>query len=371
MKHAGPGRWEKTRPDCTYPDCTQNAYYADLEGQYPVWCEVHAEPDSVDVVNKPCAGINGRPGCGVSCIPTPRDIVCESCRPTNDRGRRELEVLAYMKADGLVWVSHDKRIPGGCTKHRPDFVFERPGFSVILEVDEDQHRQHTDACELKRMVEIFQAYEGTPLIFVRYNPDKYTTDGKKYPSSKARLVYLVTYLKGLLACPMPEVETNILVSYLYYDGYAGKPVTEIVDYDAYVAKIVDEHRMLAASAAHVEPAARAGTLRAESQALEASRSVKKPLAEKPSTKKQSVMDTAVTLPTKEPVTPTRSMVKKPAALPVITASSVVKKPTMTVTAKKPAPIAKKPAPIAKKPAPIAKKQATATTHVLERPTPSS
>lgn len=53
-------------------------------------------------------------------------------------------------------------------------------YKLIFENDEHQHKRI--ACEMQRMNNIIAANNGRHLVFVRFNPDSYKYDGKKYPS---------------------------------------------------------------------------------------------------------------------------------------------------------------------------------------------
>jgi hypothetical protein len=52
-------------------------------------------------------------------------------------------------------LSSDKVVnEGECLKYRPDFVFAGEKHYVILEVDENQHRNYEELCECTRMKNI-------------------------------------------------------------------------------------------------------------------------------------------------------------------------------------------------------------------------
>ena len=58
-----------------------------------------------------------------------------------------------------------------CLKYRPDFIFDCGSYFVIVECDEDAHRQYDKECEIIRMNNISIGI-GLPTKFIRYNPDK-------------------------------------------------------------------------------------------------------------------------------------------------------------------------------------------------------
>jgi len=70
---------------------------------------------------------------------------------------------------------------GGCSKRRPDCYIDKFTHIVIIECDENQHRDTN--CENKRTMELFQDFGNRPVVFIRFNPDSYIKDNKKINSS--------------------------------------------------------------------------------------------------------------------------------------------------------------------------------------------
>jgi len=69
------------------------------------------------------------------------------------------------------WIN-DKVIDGGCSKKRPDIFLELLTHSIIIEIDEHQHREY-DNCELKRINLLFEDLGDRHIVFIRFNPDDY------------------------------------------------------------------------------------------------------------------------------------------------------------------------------------------------------
>ncbi|CAM9807982.1 unnamed protein product, partial [Phaeothamnion confervicola] len=69
----------------------------------------------------------------------------------------------------------DCAVKGGCSKRRPDLRLELGVFTLIVEIDEEQHKNRS--CEEKRIGELFQDLGNRPLVVIRFNPDKYTREG--------------------------------------------------------------------------------------------------------------------------------------------------------------------------------------------------
>jgi len=84
---------------------------------------------------------------------------------------------ALMQFENLKLI-FNKQIDGGCSKNRPDVRIELLTHTIIIECDEEQHKQYS--CENKRVMEIFQDLGNRPLIIIRFNPDSYVDgSGKK------------------------------------------------------------------------------------------------------------------------------------------------------------------------------------------------
>ena len=80
------------------------------------------------------------------------------------------------------WIL-DKKNPDGCSARRPDIRCDFGTHILIIEVDEDKHGSYECSCENKRVMEISQDHGHRPIVFLRFNPDKYlTTDDVKIPS---------------------------------------------------------------------------------------------------------------------------------------------------------------------------------------------
>ena len=70
------------------------------------------------------------------------------------------------------WV-HDKKVQDGCSKRRPDLLLDLGSHIIIIEIDEDKHSGYDNTCENKRLMELSQDVHHRPIVFIRFNPDKY------------------------------------------------------------------------------------------------------------------------------------------------------------------------------------------------------
>ena len=72
---------------------------------------------------------------------------------------------------GADFFQYDKRIKCGCSGRMPDWFIDCFKYSIIIELDEDQHKY--ESCDDKRMMELFKDLGNRPLVLIRINPDKY------------------------------------------------------------------------------------------------------------------------------------------------------------------------------------------------------
>ncbi len=79
--------------------------------------------------------------------------------------------------DNNINIIFDKAVDGGCSKKRPDVLIDLLLYSIIIECDEDQHKNYE--CENKRTMQLFEDLGKRPLILIRFNPDSYTEKRKK------------------------------------------------------------------------------------------------------------------------------------------------------------------------------------------------
>ncbi len=87
---------------------------------------------------------------------------------------KESTVATYLKEKfpGVILVT-DKRVEGGCSKRRPDLLFDMGSHVVIVEVDEKQHDTYDCTCEHRRMMEISKDVSHRHTVMIRFNPDEY------------------------------------------------------------------------------------------------------------------------------------------------------------------------------------------------------
>ncbi len=214
-QHRQPGMLRKPNAKCKHPNCKESAMY----GKYlePRRCESHKLADDQNLVEQEC----------VSChlpMVLNAEHLCEFCKPEAfERAAlaKQRRVMAYLDANNLTGTSTDRIVDGGvCGKERPDRMYELPDRVIIVEVDENQHRDRTCECEQTRMVNVSQSFGGLPTFWIRFNPDEYKPARavSQQKTVEDRLKTLVKTLQHTLAnTEKPHAFVQVL--HLYFNGW--------------------------------------------------------------------------------------------------------------------------------------------------------
>ena len=166
------------------------------------WCDAHADQapgPTVDFVSRPCGA------CALPDVLLPNGL-CATCQPDPQTGRpptrrlllqRQVESAIRARLDPplLALLESVDTVPDqlrGCTRRRPDLLFQCGTHAVVLEVDEEQHRcaasgggSHTPECEQARMAEVTELLwqatgcaDGYGVHWLRFNPSAYRPAGQ-------------------------------------------------------------------------------------------------------------------------------------------------------------------------------------------------
>ena len=115
----------------------------------------------------------------------------------------------------MHWSQRDQALTcqgRGCHR-RPDFLFFLDTFAVILEVDEDFHRNYVIECEIGR-IGIIKDNLKVPIVLVRYHPES-----KRYSMLKWVLNYAFA--------SAGHIAMNEFGIYIFYVGYPEQRVEEL------------------------------------------------------------------------------------------------------------------------------------------------
>jgi hypothetical protein len=153
-----------------------------------------------------------------------------------DYGTREAKISEFIKETYKdLNITYNKTVKGGCSNHRPDIFIDCLTHSVIIEVDEHQHKakSYTPECEIRRINNLFTDLADRPIIFMRFNPDSYITKNNKLKKScfeyteDRELPKVNKTLQIRLKKLKEEIQKNIdnipnehiKIIKLYYDGF--------------------------------------------------------------------------------------------------------------------------------------------------------
>ena len=194
--------------------CKKYALYGRFK---PLHCEDHKEDNEINLVLKNCKL------CGLSSIVNEKGE-CSYHDPTLLKKSyllKQNRVKTLMEDNKFIIYSYDKQIDGGiCNRKRPDIIIDFMTHFIVIEVDENQHCGYDNDCEKIRMLEISQSL-GMPVIFIRYNPDKYKPDYKE----ETKEIKLKDREKILIDCinkcqkNTPKENGYLRIIYLFFDNY--------------------------------------------------------------------------------------------------------------------------------------------------------
>jgi len=210
-----------TRPrhKCETNKCPNFATYGYRQNSV---CEEHKENDMNCFVNTKCIQCNH-----VEIVNN--EGYCDTCVSPDTFNKyqkaREKEIKHWLNVNNYKYDLYDKTIESGeCFKYRPDFVMTpiNKGFRVILEVDEDQHKNYCENGECTRMINLAQSFGGQPVVFIRYNPDSFVAKGRTYKLSFShKTKVLKSWLEYILNKTISDIKKWGFVSMiqLFYDGF--------------------------------------------------------------------------------------------------------------------------------------------------------
>lgn len=160
---------------CAHSGCRLQSSYNFPDKRVRLFCSKHKQPGMIDIANKLCITKD----CFTYSSEKYKNY-CYRCFVYNypdettsiNHKIKEKHVVDCVKEHfSSCEMVFDKVLKGGCSKKRPDIFIERYSHAIIVEVDENQHKNYS--CENKRMMEIFEDLGNRPVVFIRFNPDEY------------------------------------------------------------------------------------------------------------------------------------------------------------------------------------------------------
>ena len=201
---------------CSHTDCPEQYEFVVEAGTVAhKVCLAHAPPAYEASVKRLCKYCDIRED-----VP----FVCVGCRQRMHK--KEDAVVRHLRRAIDVPFIYDESPGFECTRKRPDIRFEMPTHDVIVEVDENQHRQYDESCECARISEIVGAIGGKSVVFIRYNPDNVRYGGKIHGVKAAeRIDLLVETVTQEIKRESTEFAVRLVQ--LWYDSPVAEPKREM------------------------------------------------------------------------------------------------------------------------------------------------
>ncbi len=161
--------------------------------------------------------------------------------------KKEHEISKLLDKHGISYKREHqidfKCIQSGDTYCRIDFVIIKDGIVIFLEIDEEQHLWYSQACETRRMAQVFQSLmiddNTLPVVFLRYNPDKFYIDEEEQKLTKIKRHEIL--IDEINKC---DTITTNTIKYLFYNTLDNVPeVLNDVEYLSEIKSLVNYTKM--------------------------------------------------------------------------------------------------------------------------------
>ena len=240
-KHKDDNMIDIKHSKCIEEECKKEAYCNFIGKKERLYCCRHKKIGMVDLTKTICK-YNEISNC-MSSVGKKFDGYCLRCYiglfPNESRTinykTKELKVCEFIRENFKDYtIQFDKIIENGCSKRRPDIYIDMGNYTIIIEVDENQHDTYANICENKRYMEIFRDLGNRPMYLIRFNPDKYYNNKNELVKScwsynKDGLSIINRTMKDNWKNRLNKLKTTIIytienvpskeidIKYLYYD----------------------------------------------------------------------------------------------------------------------------------------------------------
>jgi hypothetical protein len=171
---------------CVHEGCTTQPSYNTPGEKQALYCKSHASDDMINVLNKRCiihlcdTNISNKyRGYCLRCFiyTFPGEKVARNYKT------KEFCVAEHIKQQfqEYDWIC-DKTVSGGCSRKRPDMLLHMGSHVIIVEIDENQHDTYETSCDNFRTMSLYTDLGYSPIVFIRFNPDRYINNGVVHTS---------------------------------------------------------------------------------------------------------------------------------------------------------------------------------------------
>jgi hypothetical protein len=199
-----------------------DAEYEFLYNSKKYCAEHYPEKDKIKKLKKICKICDIEQEC---------DYICKECKKLSNK--KEYAIVRYIKKKIKKDFKHNSNESvKECSKRRPDVIFELESHDVIVEIDENQHKDYIEECECARINEIVSSIGGKTVVFIRFNPDKTTHKDKEIKFEvKYKLEKLIETINEELEKKYKKIQVKLIQ--MFYDDnfrkYEEIKVSDITD----------------------------------------------------------------------------------------------------------------------------------------------
>ena len=178
-EHKLDGMFDIKHKRCEREDCEKHPF-CNYRGETKArFCSEHKLDGMIDIKHKTCLSDwcdthkNSNPYYEGYCMHCFKHLFPEKPIPQNYKNKERLVTEYILETFPDFSWNVDKRIPNGCSKRRPDLYLDLGYQVIIIEIDENQHKEYDCTCENRRLMELSLDVTHRPIVFLRFNPDAY------------------------------------------------------------------------------------------------------------------------------------------------------------------------------------------------------
>lgn len=186
--------------------CGIQSTYGYKEDNKPIRCCDDAEQGMINLRSPRCRS------CGIYIVKGKKSK-CSYCSVKEEVSYKRFEKryengLINLLATNKIEFVANKKVSFENNYFRPDIKIVCDNYFIIIECDENQHKQYTAEEERLRMISIYKGLGEISCVFVRYNPNGFKVGSKrskKIPMEK-RYELLIKHLKEIIK-PVNTIES--------------------------------------------------------------------------------------------------------------------------------------------------------------------
>lgn len=231
--HKTVGMILKPRSRCIYENCSELAEYGIFK---PIHCFTHKQSEDINLVERLCVR------CDRLDVVNNDGICVNFCMKDDEYNiykkrlkRKEKRVYDIVQEKCGVFDYCNQTIVSRCYKDdldKPDCGYDCKTHDLYIECDENQHKDRCPKIEFERMINVYHQLEGKPVIFIRYNPDRFNflSKSKSNLSQRKREEILINWVNFFRTV---EPYNGVYVLYLFYDNNEIESYTKEMAVDPY------------------------------------------------------------------------------------------------------------------------------------------